>query len=231
MLALLGRSGAGKSTLLRIALGLDRAFEGRVRLPPGRIGAVFQEPRLLPWLTVAENLRLVVTEGVPEPDIAALLAAVGLSDATMRRPGELSLGMARRAAIARALAVDPAILVLDEPFVSLDRQLASTLGALLASRARQRGTLVLVTMHDVGHALAIADRILVLHGAPATLAADVAVPARDDAAAVARVRAELLERFAFLGDAETEQDRRGADPAPAPCAARPGATGFAPGTH
>lgn len=208
VIALLGRSGAGKSTLLRIALGLDRAFDGGVQLAPGRVGVVFQEPRLLPWLTVAENLRLVITEGVPEPDIPALLAAVGLEDAGSLRPGELSLGMARRAAVARALAVDPALLVLDEPFVSLDRRLASGLGALLTVRARRQRTLVLVAMHDVEHALAIADRILVLHGAPAGLAADVAVPARDDLAGAERVRGELLHRFAFLAAEEPDDANR-----------------------
>jgi NitT/TauT family transport system ATP-binding protein len=208
VLALLGRSGAGKTTLLRIALGLDAAFDGRVTRPAGRMGVVFQEPRLLPWLTVAENLRLVVTEGVPQPDIPALLAALGLADAAALRPGELSLGMARRAAVARALAVDPALLVLDEPFVSLDRRLASGLGALLTVRARRQRTLVLVAMHDVEHALAIADRILVLHGAPAGLAADVAVPARDDLAGVERVRGELLHRFAFLAAEEPDDANR-----------------------
>lgn len=198
VLALLGRSGAGKTTLLRIALGLDAAFDGRVTRPAGRIGVVFQEPRLLPWLTVVENLRLVVTDGVPEPDIPALLASLGLADAAALRPGELSLGMARRVSVARALAVDPAVLVLDEPFVSLDRQAASALGGLLMARARGRRTLVLVAMHDAEHALAIADRILVLHGRPAALAADIAVPDRTDAAALDVLRRDLLARFPFL---------------------------------
>jgi NitT/TauT family transport system ATP-binding protein len=205
VIALLGRSGAGKSTLLRIALGLDPDFNGGVTLPHGRVGVVFQEPRLLPWLTVAENLRLVVTDGVPEPDIAALLASVGLAEAGSLRPGELSLGMARRAAVARALAVDPAVLVLDEPFVSLDRRLASALGALLVTRARRGGTLVLVAMHDAEHALAIADRVLVLHGRPAALAADLPVPDREDIAARERLRVALLARFPFLAAAEPDE--------------------------
>lgn len=203
VLALLGRSGAGKSTLLRIALGLDQAFDGSVTRPAGRIGVVFQEPRLLPWLTVAENLRLVITKDVPEPDIPALLAAVGLTDAVSLRPGELSLGMARRASVARALAVDPALLVLDEPFVSLDRRLAGALGGLLTARAQRHGTPVLVAMHDAEHALAIADRILVLHGRPAVLAADLAVPDRRDAAALDGLRRNLLARFPFLAAEET----------------------------
>jgi NitT/TauT family transport system ATP-binding protein len=206
VVALLGRSGAGKSTLLRIALGLDRAFSGQVTRPEGRVGVVFQEPRLLPWLTAAENLRLVVTEGVPEPDIPVLLATVGIPEAGALRPAALSLGMARRVAVARALAVDPAMLVLDEPFVSLDRQLGTLLGTLLTARARRQRTLVLVAMHDLEHALAMADRILVLHGHPAMLAADVAVPGRDDPAAIARLRGALLERFGFLGTEESENE-------------------------
>lgn len=202
VVALLGRSGAGKSTLLRIILGLDRAFDGSVRLPQGRVGVVFQEPRLLPWLTVEENLRLVVTEGAPEPDLARLLETVDLPGSARSRPMELSLGMARRVAVARAFAVDPAMLVLDEPFVSLDRRLAGTLGTLLMARAHDHGTLVLVAMHDIEHALSIADRILVLHGQPASLTADLQVPDRSDTVAVDRLRQELLSRFPFLGEAD-----------------------------
>ena len=223
VIALLGQSGAGKTTLLRIALGLDAEFDGSVSLPQGRIGVVFQEPLLLPWLTVTDNLRLVVTDGVPEPDIPALLETVGLQNAASRRPAELSLGMARRASVARALAVDPAVLVLDEPFVSLDRQLASALGALLVARARRRGTLVLVAMHDLGHALAIADRILVLHGQPTSLAEDVAVPGATEARGVERADEDLRRRFAFLDDAEPAEASRGVAPDPT--------RGVAPGPH
>lgn len=201
MLVLLGRSGAGKTTLLRIALGLDRDFLGRATLPRGRRGVVFQEPRLLPWLSVAENLRLVA----PAADVAALLAAVGLAGHASARPGALSLGMARRVALARALAVDPDMLVLDEPFVSLDPALAAALGRLLVARARQ-GTLVLLAMHDLDHALAIADRILALHGQPAGLAADIALPERRDDASLAPLRRDLLHRFAFLATDEPGHD-------------------------
>lgn len=105
VLALLGRSGTGKTTLLRIALSLDAEFDGSVALPRGRIGAVFQEPRLLPWLTVEDNLRLVVTADVPSPDIPALLAAVGLPETGSRHPAELSRHGAprRRGACARGV--------------------------------------------------------------------------------------------------------------------------------
>jgi NitT/TauT family transport system ATP-binding protein len=200
ILALLGRSGSGKSTVLRIALGLDRDFIGRVRMPPGRVGVVFQEPRLLPWLTLTENLRLVVTDGVPAPDIGDLFDTVGLPGIADRLPSELSLGMARRVALARALAVDPDTLVLDEPFASLDRRLGADLAARVADRARRRRAIVLLATHELDHALAIADRILVLSGHPATLAANEAVPDRAaDPGGVDALRDTLLERFAFLG--------------------------------
>jgi ABC-type nitrate/sulfonate/bicarbonate transport system ATPase subunit len=115
IVALLGRSGGGKSTLLRIALGLDTAFEGHVRRPSGRLGVVFQEPRLLPWMTVGQNLRLVAP-GITASRIGDLLELAGVAGTDNHLPSELSLGMARRVALARALAVDPNMLVLDEPF-------------------------------------------------------------------------------------------------------------------
>ncbi|MGH6830233.1 MAG: ATP-binding cassette domain-containing protein, partial [Methylocella sp.] len=117
--ALLGPSGCGKTTLLRIISGLDSDFEGWVRLPsPHKIGMVFQEPRLLPWHSVAQNLRLVGSSS--ENDLAEIVAALHLSKHLDHFPGELSLGLARRVAIARAFAVKPDLLLLDEPFVSLD---------------------------------------------------------------------------------------------------------------
>jgi ABC-type nitrate/sulfonate/bicarbonate transport system ATPase subunit len=181
----------GKSTTLRIVLGLDADFTGSVRVPAGRIGAVFQEPRLLPWLTLANNLRLVLTDGVPPPDIPALLAAVGLAGMEDRFPAQVSLGMARRVALARALAVSPQLLVLDEPFASLDPSLAANLSALVSRRARESGMTVLMATHDLDQALSMADRILVLSGHPATLAADEPV-------AGGRLRERLLEGFPFL---------------------------------
>jgi len=201
VLALVGPSGIGKSTVLRIALALDNDFDGTARLPPGRIGVMFQEPRLLPWLTVAQNLRLVCAKDEPAPNVTALLDEVLLPRVAALLPGELSLGMARRVALARALAVDPRTLVLDEPFASLDRQLGAALGSRIADRARRHSTLVLLSTHDLDHALAMADRILVLSGQPATLAADAAVSSRDDRDARGRLRQDLLADFPFLGTA------------------------------
>jgi ABC-type nitrate/sulfonate/bicarbonate transport system ATPase subunit len=195
VIALLGASGIGKSTTLRILLGLDNAFEGRIAHDTGRAGVMFQEPRLLPWLTVADNLRLVVTKDMPPPDIRALLAMVRLPDAGDLYPRQLSLGMARRVALARALAVSPEVLVLDEPFASLDPQLTATLAEVVERWTRGTGGAVLLATHDLTQALHLASRILVLAGTPATLAADVAVPAGSDAATL---HAALTEQFSFF---------------------------------
>jgi NitT/TauT family transport system ATP-binding protein len=195
VLALFGPSGTGKTTTLRIALGLDPTFKGQVQLPSGPVGVMFQEPRLLPWLTLAENLRLVSVD-TGSADVPTLLTTVGLPGAEKKRPKELSLGMARRAALARALAVNPALLVLDEPFASLDPQLAATLASVIADRARHHRTIVLFATHDLDQALAVADRILVLYGHPARLAADERVP---PGAAATALREQLMRRFPFLG--------------------------------
>ena len=194
IIALLGASGIGKSTMLRILLGLDSAFDGHVRHGPVRIGTMFQDPRLLPWLTVADNLRLVVTDGMPSPDLGVLLDRVHLPDAGGLYPRQLSLGMARRAALARALAVSPEMLVLDEPFASLDPRMTAALGAVVAQWSRDTGAAVLLATHDLAHALQLATRVLVLAGTPATLAADIAV-APDGAAAVLD---NLKSRFGFF---------------------------------
>ena len=193
VLAIFGPSGTGKSTLLRIVLGLDPAFEGTVLRPPGPPGVVFQEPRLAPWLSVAANLRLVAPS-LDGAAMAALLGTLGLGGTERMRPAALSLGMQRRVALARALAIRPDWLVLDEPFASLDPGLAGALGAIVARRARESGAIVLLATHELDQALALASRILVLSGRPAQLAADIAVPRGDRAA----LRAELLGRFAFL---------------------------------
>jgi ABC-type nitrate/sulfonate/bicarbonate transport system ATPase subunit len=203
MLVLLGPSGIGKSTILRIVLGLDRDFEGWVRLPAVRLGVMFQEPRLLPWVSVEDNLRLVVPDGAPAPDIEALLGDVLLPEVRSLLPSALSLGMARRVALARALAVDPEVLVLDEPFASLDQGVATTLGGRIAERVRCGRMLVLLSTHDIDQALATATRILVIAGEPATLAADVSVPAQGDDAAILTLRRDLLARFSFLGSRES----------------------------
>ena len=119
---------SGSSTLkllLRIVVGLDRVFEGSVQLPAhGKTGVVFQEPRLLPWRTVEENVMLAAPQG-SDAALSALFVTLGLAEHRRHYPSELSLGIARRVALARAFAIKPDLLVLDEPFVSLDTALAA----------------------------------------------------------------------------------------------------------
>jgi ABC-type nitrate/sulfonate/bicarbonate transport system ATPase subunit len=204
-LALLAPSGTGKTTVLRILLGLDTAFDGCIRNDAERIAAVFPEPRLAPWLSVIDNIRLVTPGTKPMPNIQALLLELGIAEAAKQRPAEISLGMARRVALARALAISPDLLVLDEPFASLDPRMARTMAAVLARHARRIGSTVLLATHDLAQALELADRVLVLAGSPATLAADLAVPDRANTALMQRFRRMLRERFPFLATSTAQE--------------------------
>ena len=154
--ALVGPSGCGKTTLLRIIAGLDADYQGEVHLPDhGRLGMVFQEPRLLPWRTVEQNVRLAVPQ-VTDDELTSLFTALGLAAHRQHYPGELSLGLARRVALARAFAVNPDLLLLDEPFVSLDDALATRLRDELAELVTRRPVTTLLVTHNVEEA--IADR-------------------------------------------------------------------------
>lgn len=196
VIAVLGASGTGKTATLRILLGLDRDFEGVVRCAAQRIGALFQEPRLLPWRTIGENIRLAVPRGQPVPDVAALLLDVGLPQVEMLYPRQISLGMARRAALARALAIAPDLLILDEPFASLDPGAA---GLVAARLARVGDTPMVVAMHEIGRATEMATRIVVLAGRPATVADQIDIVAGTTQAERIDIRAALVRRFPFLG--------------------------------
>ncbi len=177
IVALVGPSGCGKTTLLRIIGGLDTQYDGRIAWSSGsapRIGTVFQEPRLLPWRTIRQNLALVRP---PDPAAAeALLALLGLADYGGLYPPALSLGMARRAAIARAFAVEPALLLLDEPFVSLDPAMAEQGRTVLATAWRTQRCAALLVTHDQAEAASLADRILLLSASPARIVQEFVVP-------------------------------------------------------
>jgi ABC-type nitrate/sulfonate/bicarbonate transport system ATPase subunit len=173
--ALIGPSGCGKSTLMRILAGLDRDFEGSVHIPThGRVGMVFQEPRLLPWRSVEDNVRLAAPDA-SEAEVAALFAALGLSDHRTHFPGELSVGLARRTALARAFAVRPTLLLLDEPFVSLDAPLARQLQRDLATLVESRSMVTVLVTHDLDEAIALADRIFVLSARPAHVVGEIRI--------------------------------------------------------
>jgi NitT/TauT family transport system ATP-binding protein len=173
--ALVGPSGCGKTTLLRIIAGLDRDFQGIVRLPEHcRIGMVFQEPRLLPWRSVEANVRLAAPAAT-DAALDALFQTLGLAAHRGHYPGELSLGLARRVALARAFAIAPDLLVLDEPFVSLDAALADRLRSELVELVTRRPVTTLLVTHDVEEAIGLADRLLVMSASPARIVAEVPV--------------------------------------------------------
>ena len=167
---LLGPSGCGKTTTLRILLGLDKQFSGSFQLPgsgASRVAAVFQEPILLPWRTVEQNVRLALPRSERNADLDQLFDSLGLADMRTLFPAELSLGLARRVALARAFATRPAMIFLDEPFVSLDEKTAQRLRHLLLSVWSARPTTALMVTHNLREALMLSDRIIVLSPRPA----------------------------------------------------------------
>lgn len=178
VVALLGPSGCGKSTLLRLAGGLDTPSTGRVlvdgqpvRAYEPRCAVVFQEPRLLPWRTLERNVAYGLPRGTPgetaRAEVAHWLSVVGLADFAKHRPRQVSGGMAQRAALARALARRPGVLLLDEPFAALDALTRLRMQDLLAEVQREAGTTVLLVTHDVDEALHLADRVVLLGAATA----------------------------------------------------------------
>lgn len=179
--SLVGPSGAGKTTLLRIIAGLDTGYAGSITwqdAPRPRLGIVFQEPRLVPWLTILDNLLLVA--GPDEaPRARALLAELELSETETALPGQLSGGMQRRVALARALLVEPDFLMLDEPLISLDSALADRMRHLLNEYWRARRTTTLLVTHNLAEAADLSTRILMLSPTEGKLIADCALPPPD----------------------------------------------------
>ncbi|WP_307859201.1 ABC transporter ATP-binding protein [Herbiconiux sp. SYSU D00978] len=173
IVAILGPSGCGKSTLLRSVSGLDAPSEGAVSIAGTAVGPVdqrcavaFQEPRLLPWRSVEANVALGLPHGTAkEPGrrrVAELLELTGLADAARRRPREISGGMAQRASLARALAREPGVLVLDEPFGALDALTRLRMQDLLLDVHAAVPTTVILVTHDVDEALVLADHVVLL---------------------------------------------------------------------
>ena len=197
MTVLMGPSGCGKTTLLRILAGLDQDFTGTVRVPDNaRIGVMFQEPRLLPWRTVRQNIQLVA-EDLSSADLEKLAASVEISDKLPRYPQELSLGLARRVALARAFAPRPDLLLLDEPFVSLDERTADRLRRLLLDVWSARPTTAILVTHNAREAILLADQLVLLAPRPTHVVAvvPISVPqAERDPALVEEIYADLLKR-------------------------------------
>jgi sulfonate transport system ATP-binding protein len=184
VVALLGSSGSGKSTLLRLVAGLDRPTEGRIEIDgeavrgiDPRCAMVFQEPRLLPWRSLAANVAFGLPAGTERTKGSAAvrhwLNVVGLGEFGNHYPRQVSGGMAQRAGLARALARRPGVLLLDEPLASLDALTRLRMQDLLDTVQQEAGTTTVLVTHDVDEAVILADRVLVLR-ADATGAAGIA---------------------------------------------------------
>lgn len=177
---LVGSSGCGKTTLLNNIAALDNDFEGEILIGQQaiapKIGYVFQNPRLLPWRTVRENIELVLNDENHQQIIDSLLEAMQLKHVEHFYPEHLSLGMSRRISIIRAFAVNPDVLLMDEPFVSLDAPNARQIRQLLLSLWQQRPHTILFVTHDLREAITLADKLVFLSPSPMHIISEISVP-------------------------------------------------------
>ncbi len=210
--ALLGRSGSGKTTILRTLAGLDTVSEGEVKLPSAR-AVVFQEPRLLPWKRVWNNVLLGLEPKALGGAKAArtlaqkALSEVGLDHRADAWPSTLSGGEAQRAALARALVREPKLLLLDEPFASLDALTRIKMHALVASLWQAHKPAVLMVTHDVDEAIALADRVLILAEGKLIVERRVDLPRKRQPGqpGFAALRRYFLEQLGVEAEDETQQ--------------------------
>ncbi|MFG1191891.1 ABC transporter ATP-binding protein [Xanthobacter flavus] len=212
VVAILGPSGAGKSSLLRVLGGLQRPSAGTVRVGGTvledvhpRLAVAFQDPCLLPWLTLEANVAFGLDFKRQPPvspverrlRVDAAIAEVGLGHARHLPPSALSGGMAQRTALARCLARKPQVLLLDEPFGALDEVTRAEMQDLLLKVVADFGTAALLVTHDIDEALLVADRVVLIGGAPARQVAswtlDLPRPRRDEVATLGALRIDILK--------------------------------------
>jgi NitT/TauT family transport system ATP-binding protein len=233
VIALIGPNGCGKSTLLRVLAGLIRPDGGGVAIdgdpvtgPDERVGLVFQEPRLLAWRTAEQNVRFPMElAGWPgerqERRAADLLSLVGLREFAAAKPSTLSGGTRQRVSIARALALEPRVLLLDEPFSALDALTRERFNVELLRLWERTGTTIVLVTHSIPEAVFLADRVIVMSPRPARIVAEIAVelprPRRVadlDSAVVSAVAAEVRTHLVDLtDDAIAMEEARTAVPA------------------
>jgi sulfonate transport system ATP-binding protein len=214
--ALLGRSGSGKSTLLRSLAGLDPSPQDEV-VVTGRTAVAFQEPRLLPWRTVERNVELTllntVRDGSRKELVRSALAEVSLTEKSEVWPGSLSGGQAQRVSLARALVSEPDLLLLDEPFSSLDALTRIEMHTLVTQLWERHQPAILLVTHDVDEAIALADRVLVLDGG--RIAREWQVPVRRTSRSpehhqIAQLRDEVLGALGVTQPSSHENQETGA---------------------
>ena len=210
--AIVGPSGAGKTTLLNLVAGLDRDMDGSIAFHSGegiqaspRTSFMFQEPRLMPWLNVQQNLELVLAPQARARQAAPLkdlLALVGLPGCGAMFPGQLSGGMQRRVALLRAFIVEPDLLLMDEPFQSLDAPTANQLRILLQDLWQRTRPTVLFVTHHLREALSLADRILFFSAQPSRVILDLPVelqhPRAIEDLSVQKLHQSLLDQYPQL---------------------------------
>ncbi|MGE2732112.1 ABC transporter ATP-binding protein [Mycolicibacterium vaccae] len=209
LFSIVGPSGAGKTTLLRCIAGLDKPTSGsvtfngeRVDGPPANFAVVFQDyaRSLFPWITVAKNVELpLLNGGIDAAErrarVTQALDEVGLADAAHKKPFQLSGGMQQRVAIARAIAYRPAVLIMDEPFASVDAQTRADLEDLLLRVRDETGTTVLFVTHDVDESVYLSNRVAIVTRSPSSVAeiVDIDLPDRRD-----QISTKSLPEFAHL---------------------------------
>ena len=220
VVALIGPNGCGKSTLLRVLSGLIAPDRGAVTLsgraisgPDPRVGLVFQEPRLLAWRSAVDNVRFPLELADwprPRQDARAteLLGLVGLAEVAQAKPSTMSGGMRQRVSIARALALEPEVLLLDEPFSALDALTRERFNAELLDLWQRTGTTIVLVTHSIPEAVFLADRVVVMSPRPGRIVADVPVdlprPRRTediDSARAAEIAKRVREHLVADGDA------------------------------
>jgi NitT/TauT family transport system ATP-binding protein len=212
IVAVIGPSGCGKTTALRIIMGLESATSGQVLVSGRRVsgcgldrGMVFQHAELLPWRSTLSNVGYgLEMKGIKQPELGRLAAQyldlVGLSHARDLRPHQLSGGMKQRVGIARALAIDPDVLLMDEPFGALDSQTRETLhGELLAIHRKTQKTILIVT-HDLDEAVILAHRVVVLKAGKVDQVISIELDARDDPGSI-RTSAEYAAKRTMIWNA------------------------------